>query len=137
MKRLLDWLCGNARSTQEPQIREAAPSIITAGDAAPFNLQENMPTPNGFPLVDWHAVEDWISGIQSADLQAQAWSECERGWLLHLRDALGPYYRYDESPKSAIVSSLDPPLARKTLGFIDRTLKRILLVMEALASVQP
>jgi hypothetical protein len=137
MKRLIDWLRGNARSTQKPQIGEAAPSIITVGDAAPFKLKENMPTRSGFPLVDWHAVEDWISRIQSADLQAQAWSECERGWLLHLRDALGPHYRYDESTGAAVVSSLDPQLARKTLGFIDRTLKRILLVMEELASVQP
>ena len=47
-----------------------------------------------------------------------------------MRDALGPHYRYDESPGAAIVSSLDLHLARKTLGFIDKTLKRILTVMQ-------
>jgi hypothetical protein len=135
MKRLMNWLRGSPERSESAPIRETAPLVVELKGAVPFKLSEHIQETNGFPFLDWTAVDDWIAEIAIPDLQAKAWSACERGWLLHMRDALGSQYRYDETSSAAIISSLDPKSVRTTLEFIEKTLKRIVIVMEELVSV--
>jgi hypothetical protein len=92
---------------------------------------------HGFPILDWGAVHDWLSTIDSPELQANAWTACERAWLHHMQHALGPDYRLVESQGAALLSSLEANVAKATLEFIDRTRRRILRVLDGIAQVQP
>jgi hypothetical protein len=69
--------------------------------------------------------------------RAEAWTECERAWLLHFRDALGPRFRLDESDRAAVVSSLEPNAGQATVEFIERTGRRIDAVLKGLVEDPP
>jgi hypothetical protein len=112
-----------------------APRVIEAGSIPPFDLAAHLKAREGFPMLDWDAARRWIGGLGEPEQKAAAWAACERGWLLHLRDALGKGYRLDESRGAAIVSSLEARLAKSTLEFMERTLKRIVHVLDGVAHV--
>jgi hypothetical protein len=112
-----------------------APSVLRVGDAPPFPIAAHLDSRAGFPMLDWMAVRAWIESVPDAARRNAAWSACERGWLAHLRDALGPGYRLEESEGAAIVSSLDRHAVKLTLEFMERSLKRITRVLEGIAQV--
>jgi len=125
---------------------EAGPR--TAGDAEPpalislagwpaFQISDHVTEHMGMPVVDWGAVAAWLDTIESPDDRARAWAECERAWLLHMRAALGAGFRLAEGKTSMLLSSLEPNLAKAALDHMDRTLRRIELVLEGIAGIAP
>lgn len=110
-----------------------APNVVAIEEGPPFELGKHLASHEGFPMLDWAAAVDWVESFEGAGQKLSAWNACERGWLLHLRHALGGGYRLDETAGAAIVSSLEPNLAKQTLEFMERTLKRITRVLEGIA----
>ena len=107
------------------------------GGRQPFLIAEHMRRFNGYPIVDWEAVTAWVNGLKPPRRRSRAWTACERAWLLHFRDALGPQFRLDESPTALLVSSLQPNLAAAALDFMRRAPRRIALILEELAQPRP
>lgn len=116
---------------------ESAPAEIAIEGLEPFPIATHVVDHHGFPIVDWNAVTSWIDRLTVPELQAQAWAACERAWLLRFRDALGPSHRLAESDQAAVLSSLEPNLARATLDMMERTLRRIVFVLDGIAQVPP
>lgn len=131
----LRTLLSTGRGTAEAP-GEAAPATARAPGGATFDLAAHLDRSAAVPVVHWEAVERWIEALPEAQ-RATAWAACERAWLLHVRDALGPAYRLDESLHVMVVSSLAPRQARHALDFMERTLRRIVHVLDGVAEVPP
>ena len=114
---------------------EPAPRQVLAPGVAPFEVGPALIDANGLPLLDWHAVEAWVAGLPDAASRAQAWAACERAWMAHLADALGPGYRLQGKGSALLVSTLPEPLAQATLTFVNKTVQRILRTLDGVASV--
>ena len=123
-----------AGATTTESTPEPAPDIISAAGVAPFALTDSMQFINGLPVPDWDIVWSWVATIPSEADRPKAWSDCETAWLQHLRVALGRNYRVLRSENGLLLSSLDENFARATLDFMDKTLKRILRVLDGVAS---
>ncbi|MFT3735109.1 MAG: hypothetical protein QM776_08800 [Rhodocyclaceae bacterium] len=114
-------------------ITVAPPSQLEAPGAAAFDLSVALRTENGFPVMDWPAAERWVESITSDEAQAQAWADCELAWLVHLRDALGNGYELRKQDSAILLSSLEPNVAEATLAFVNRTVQRIVRVLDGVA----
>jgi hypothetical protein len=112
-----------------------APDEVTVNGSPALRFVDHLTTQYGLPIVNWSPVQDWVNAIASPELRTHAWTECERAWLLHLRKALGPGYRLVESEDAALLSSLEPNVAKATLGYIDRTRRRVVHVLDGIAHV--
>jgi hypothetical protein len=123
-------LLGEARPAAAK--RERAPEWVTVKGGFEFPLAEHTRAHHGYPIVDWEKARTWVDGLEPEARRAQAWSACERAWLLRFRDALGAGFRLDESDTAAVVSSLEPNVARATLEFIARTERRIGAVLKGI-----
>jgi hypothetical protein len=110
---------------------------VTLKGGLEFPLAQHLQRPQGYPVVDWEKVRAWVDGIDPERRRAEAWSACERAWLLHFRDALGAGFRLDESDGAALVSSLEPDVARATLEYMERTVRRIGAVLEGIVQLAP
>jgi len=115
--------------------RQALPEEIRVAGIAPFRIVGHMSLHNGLPMVDWPSVQSWIDDVVPEKDRAQAWSDCERAWLLHLRHALGPGYHLQENEGAAVLSSLEPHIAKATLEYMRLTLRRIVAVLQEIAQV--
>ena len=115
---------------------EAAPTELVVGDSV-FDLPRHLAYREGYPAVDWDAVQSWSSSLGPDDLQGQAWSAAEKAWLLHMRAALGQAFRLRESSNAMLLSSLEPNVARSTLDYMERTLQRVVKVLDGIAVVPP
>lgn len=114
----------------------AAPPIqISAPEVAPFNLTASLIDANGFPILDWEAVHLWIEAIPDETAKAEAWSACERAWLEHLRVAFGAGYRVRTQASAILVSNLPSNVADATLDFVNKTVQRIVRVLQGVAAV--
>jgi len=102
-----------------------------------FPIAEYTKPHHGYPIADWEKVRAWVNGLEPEARRAQAWTACERAWLLHFRDALGAGFRLDESDTAAIASSLEPNVARATLEFMARTVRRIGAVLQGIVQLAP
>jgi len=113
-----------------------APPVSTrlqASGTAPFELADVLDRRSGLPVPDWDAVQRWVATIPSEAEQAQAWGEAERAWLGQLGAALGPGYRLRAQGTALLLSSLPPKLADTTLSFVNKTVERILRVLDGVA----
>ena len=117
--------------------REGAPGWVSVKGGDEFPIAEHTTPHHGYPVVDWEKVRAWVDRLEPEARRAPAWTACERAWLLHFRDALGATFRLDESDTAAVVSSLDPNVARATLEFMARTVRRIGAVLEGIVQVAP
>jgi hypothetical protein len=115
----------------------ATPDEVIIDGVAPFPIAKHLSYHGGLPIMDWRAVESWMSGIHSPERQRKAWVACERAWLLHFRSALGHHYRLAESDGAILLSSLEKDLAEATLGYVDRTRQRIVHVLDGIAQIRP
>ncbi|MGH8613784.1 MAG: hypothetical protein ACREYF_17640, partial [Gammaproteobacteria bacterium] len=130
---------GGAEPEKAPVVivEESAPAEVIIDGADPFPIAKHITKHLGYPLVDWSGVMSWTDTLRTPDLAAQAWAACERAWLLHFRDALGPGYRLAERDQATILSSLEPNVLRATLETMERMLRRILLILDGIAQVPP
>lgn len=88
---------------------------------------------NGFPSIDWDAANRWVASIPEESEQQKAWSACERAWLEHLRAALGSHYQVREQGTALLLSTLEANVAEATLAFVNKTVQRILKVLDGVA----
>lgn len=119
------------------QQEDPAPGEVAVDGLLPFSIEQHLTTHNGLPLLDWDAVHSWLDEARSDEQQGNAWSACERAWLLHFRDALGTGYYLAESETALLLSSLEPNVSRATLDYIGRTLTRVTKVLDGIAQVPP
>jgi hypothetical protein len=110
----------------------AGPDWVTSPGAPDFPLSRHLFVVDAIPMPDWPAVERWLDAL-APDAQDPAWIALQRAWLQHLGQALGPAYRLLEGPRALVLSSLEPAVGAATLGFMDRTLDRILRLLEGIA----
>ena len=132
---LLQRADSNVREVRAAQDPVDPPIDIVVEGAESFPLSQHLDTQHGLPTVDWSAVSSWIESIETPAHQAEAWSQAELGWLAHLQTALGPSYRLERSGQALLLSTLEPNVARASLEFMNKTLKRIGNVLDGLAQV--
>lgn len=109
----------------------APPARIELGDHRVFELQAHLGAVQGVPHLDWTAAAEWLAANGARDAAAAA--AIRRGWLMHLREWLGPHYRLHESPEAIAVSSLDDVTANALLRYVATTRRRIDRVLAGLA----
>lgn len=98
-----------------------------------FPFAEHIGLHCGFPIVDWVAVNAWIDSQQTEEARAETWAMCERAWLLHFLEAVGDRYSLIESETAALLSPLEPNVARATLDYLNNTQERICKVLDGVA----
>lgn len=127
-------LTGRKEGSRAERKALAAPEEVWVDLAPPFPFRKGCVLHHGFPIPDWDAVREWIEKLPD-DRKADAWTACERAWLLHFRDALGKGFSFQESKSAMLVSSLEPHLRDATLEYIERTLRRVIAVLGGLSQV--
>jgi hypothetical protein len=128
---------GFLKPSEKPAPRERAPEWVAVNGGYEFPLSHHIKHHEGYPFLDWTQTRAWVDGLNVQARRAEAWLACERGWLLHFRDALGKEFRLDESDTAAIVSSLAPNVASAALQFMGRTLRRIGAVLDGIVQTDP
>lgn len=116
---------------------ETPPAEVLVDDAPPFPVARHTTCHEGYPILDWGAVQAWLDGLASSESQRTAWAATERAWLLHMQQALGPTFSLRESENALLLSSLDSALASATLDYMERTLKRVAKLLDGIADLQP
>ncbi len=114
---------------------EAAPESVQIDGIPLLPLASYIRHVNELPYFDWDAIGIWVDALPSDELRAQAWFACERAWLLHLRAALGTGYWLAEAGEAMLLSALDKPVARVTLDYMNRTLTRVVRLLDGIAAV--
>ena len=75
LKRLRSFLSGKAGSAGEPDTTgkdEPGPQSLQFEGGPPFPLCSHITYVHRFPYLDWDAVQSWVDGFPSSQLQAQA-----------------------------------------------------------------
>jgi len=83
--------------------------------------------------VAWEPAHAWLSAIDLPERQAAALLAVKRGWLLHMRSALGSGFHLQESANALLLSTLEPKVASAMLDYMERTLKRVRVVLDGVA----
>jgi hypothetical protein len=125
-------------SHTEPE-RSAAdepPTELVIGTSV-FDLSRHLAYREGYPTLDWEVVQSWVNSLETDAMQGQAWSAAEKAWLLHMRESLGRVFELVESSNAMLLSSLEPNIARRTLDYMERTLRRVVKVLDGIALVPP
>jgi len=113
----------------------APPTEVFASDAEPFDVVNALVDAGGFPVLDWEVVERWIESLSGEPVKADAWSACESAWLAHLCVALGEEYRVRSHGSAILVSSLPTNVADATLVFVNKTVQRIVRLLDGVAAI--
>ena len=135
---MLRWLTSRflpsaSTDTTSPQTIPAVQ--IEASHVEPLALASVTRDANGLPVFDWQAVTSWVTRVPDPNEQARAWGAAERAWLDHLCVALGPDFRVREQGSALLLSNLEPVVAQATLGYVNKSLQRILHVLDGVAEV--
>ena len=116
---------------------EAPPSEIVVDGAPTFALAQHLSFTEGYPIPDWGAVQTWVSALESNELQGRAWTAVERAWLLHMREPLGKGFRLSQTNNALLLSSLQSNVAHATLDYMERTLQRVVKLLDGVAQIPP
>jgi hypothetical protein len=126
-------LFGKGSSAATDRVSTPAPAQIDSADRPAFAFAEHLYAHEGLPILDWQAVLSWsVEG--GNDAAAAAITDCKRGWLLHLRDALGSGYEVQESAHAMLLSPYPPRFAKVLLGVIGRMRRQILDALDGIAA---
>lgn len=108
-------------------------TVITVAGFPDFVLAPHLSHHNGFPFLDWTAAQTWADGLGDAPAQADAWARCEMAWLEHLQASLGPAYQLQQEGGAVLLSTLEPHVARAMLGYMGKTLQKIVRLLDGVA----
>ena len=141
LERLKAWLA-QGRSQGHDRISTfgadtPSPVVVTHEDAPPLRFASSLVMHEGYPMLDAQAADTWLQGVCDGEPRARARGAIERGWLLHLREALGVHFRLVETGGVSVVSSLEDNVVAATLDFVARTSRRIRRVLKELAKDTP
>lgn len=120
-------------SADSPQDLKPPPSELAVEGVPSFTVDEHCERHQGYPLMAWEQVRDWLSRIEAPEHQNAAWREAKRAWLLRMRCALGPSFGLRESRNVLLLPSLKPNVADATLDYMERTLQRVTSMLEGVA----
>jgi hypothetical protein len=135
LQRFIDG--AGARDAKTLTIQEPAPQEVSCGTAGSFPIASRLIVHHGFPILDGPTLWQWLEeAVPEAERRA-AWEKCEHAWTLHFRDALGPNFRLDEGKTAIVLSSLPANVSKATVEYMERTLKRVVAVLEGVAHVMP
>lgn len=112
---------------------EPAPSRLEWPDGTRVHLRAHLGGSHGYPMLDWDAANAAAGGA----LTPEQSGALRRGWLLHLRDALGPAFHLRESSHALALSSLEPATADALLRYVATTRSRIERVLQGVAAFPP
>lgn len=132
--KLLDVLLGKGSAVATGANSKPAPALLACGDRPAFALAEHLHAHEGLPILDWQAVLEWADQAARPETSAAAITECKRGWLLHLRDTLGPGYEVHESRHAMVLSPYSARFANQMLSFVERTRRRIVEALDGVAA---
>lgn len=120
-----------------PPPSEAPPLLVEAPGQAALDVQTALRDAHGWLVFDWGVVEAWLAGIADDATRLAARLQCQRAWLLHLREGLGDFAWLHETDDVMLLSTLEQRTARATEEFIARTRQRVTRVLGPLATPQP
>lgn len=128
------------RPNKAQSVDAAIPLIAPADEVfapgvEPFAVRAALLNANGFPLIDWSAAQRWVESVPNAPDQAEAWSACERAWLDRLCAALGQGYLVRVQGSAIVLSTLEGNVAEATLAFVNKTVQRIVRVLDGVATI--
>ena len=123
----------NDRSQAAPPLAPHAPDTIEVQGAA-FAFAAHLRWSEGLPHVDWSGVWPWVDAFGDRAVRNEAWALCERAWLAHLAQALGPAFLVRSEGDTLLLSSLDARAAHVVLEYVNRTRSRVLRVLEGIAA---
>lgn len=103
----------------------------------PFRIVNHLYGHEGLPIPDWRAIQSWIDSLSNQELQASARAQCLQQWLLHMRDSLGDGYTLLESQLACVLSPITPSDAQILLGYVERSLSRVLKTLPGVAKADP
>jgi hypothetical protein len=85
------------------------------------------------PIVQWDALD--VHAPQSDDPKAhdEFWTAVASAWLERLKQSLGTGYNKFESERFLLLGSLDGRPAKVMLDYVEKTRRRILLLLEGIA----
>jgi hypothetical protein len=106
-------------------VNEAAPDELRISESLAFPLFENLGTINGFPFIDWEALETWIAANADENHRQEVTAQAKRAWLLHLKEVLGSHFTLHESADVYVLSSLENRVAMASADYITRAKHRI------------
>lgn len=137
IRSLVAGLAGPARATPPmPRRENAAPPLeISINAVEPFVFSTHFLDGNAFPIPDWDAARQWVAELPDEAQRVCAWALLRRGWLEHMRQALGPCYALHETEHAMLVSSLEDHVAMATLAYVRRTQQRVAGVLEGIAQI--
>lgn len=115
----------------------SAPAQIDRPGHAPIELARFTLSAHGWPVFNWRALREQLDVIDDEHARGQALLACQRAWLLHLRDAMGPYATLQETDAAWVVSTLEPRSVAATADFVARTRQRVNRVLLPLAAPHP
>lgn len=131
--RLRGWL-GRHEPAPPPGPPELPPTTLQAEGVPPLPIDETLlQIEHGLPHFDWPRVQAWVDTIPAPAARSAAWCAAELAWLRHLGQALGVDYRVASQDRAALLSTLEPAVARATLDFMRRTGRRIVQLLDGLA----
>lgn len=108
------------------------PTEVVVDAAHIFPISPDILQGNAYPLFDWITIQKWIEALDP-EYQAQAWAQFEIAWLQHMRAALGSNYSLVGEGDAMLLSTLEPNVELATLGFINKTLQRIIRLLDGVA----
>ena len=135
MLKLLKSLVLPAKKASKPDLglSLAPPAHVEAAGGARLELGSVLRAGTAFPVLDWDRVQAWVNSLPDEAAQAAAWSASELAWMAHLRAALGGDYLLRSQGSAVLLSTLPEPLAAATLDFVNKTVQRVLRVLEGVA----
>ena len=110
-----------------------APTEISVGNAPVLLLPQFFIQHGNLPLLDGHQLTNWLNDNVAIESHASMLDEAKRGWLMHVRDALGANFQITESETALLLSSLNPITARTTASFMSDALEQVLGVLDGIA----
>jgi hypothetical protein len=112
---------------------EPPPQELSVPGTPTFPLAPNMEVVNGFPIMYWSAVADWLATIGDPDIRRQARLHGQRAWLMHMRDALGPHFSLHESENAFVLSSLESTVVAATAKYVTSARRKVASALGKLA----
>jgi hypothetical protein len=107
----------------------APPWELCISGSLPLSVDSHLRDVNGFPVMDWDALKQWMA----TDTSSSGRQAAIRAWLLHMREACGPTFRLYETDDAYVLSPLDNGVLCATAAYIATTRKRVQTVLHGVA----
>ena len=114
--------------------RDEPPRSLEVAGMPVFPVVEHLLDGQGFPILDWQALERWSASAAAPEQSIAATELGRRALLLHLRDSLGDHTHLLETNDTWVLSSYRPKLARAAARYVATTRQRIASLLDGLAN---